>query len=552
MNKLKTFLSKHNTRGALLIIVISTLSQIYFFQTLHVPKLILPLILYYGALTLCSPYFAALTIGILEFVLLYINDTKTRLTETQLSAIDIIELKQAAAISSYSDPLITTLISLLIFSLIVGIWRKRGISWKFAILPIFLVTVLLADFNRDQQHESMVQSALNLVKMRRHSFNGKKSVRRNGIFVHLIQTIDSLKIPEKTEHAFYQNFPADINIQISARPDIYIIMCESCFTTADDSFPTPLKKLNEIGFKESIMLSPQYGGGTADAEFELLTGLPSANLRGIKYQLYGNKFHPNSLSLPSFLKDENYQTVGMHNYFSFFWKRNSVYPLLGFNEYYFIEDMGWQQHESWKPEDNYLYSKALESIKQQNDQNKSLFYFMVTMHSHGPYKDENGDLGEKHYLKLIDETTHEIFKFYDQIKEHAKTRNKDALIVIFGDHKPSLTELFIKRGIFDEDDSEIERKRKASQIPVFFKYISSRPQDIQNELAQQINMKPIYCLPGILLDTLHFDQMFFNSLKSACEHEISSLSDTQWLIKNFPLGLYGENLFSDTKNKQTK
>src|SRR5690606_13180933 len=118
---------------------------------------------------------------------------------------------------------------------------------------------------------------------------------------------------------------------------------------------------------------------------------------------------------------------------------------------YFIEDMGWEQKESWKPEDNYLYEKVLQNIEQQLHLPQSFFYFMVTMHGHGPYKNKNGDLGEEHYLKLMKETTDELLNFHDQIQKLSKTRKKNALIIVFGDHKPSLTDLFIKKGIFKEN-----------------------------------------------------------------------------------------------------
>src|SRR5690606_3243363 len=103
-----------------------------------------------------------------------INDTKTRLTDTQLSAIDIIELKQAAAISSYSDPIMTTFISLVIFCFIIGIWRKKRISWRYAVLPTLLAGILFLDYNRDQRQSSITQSAFSALGMRVHAFNGKK------------------------------------------------------------------------------------------------------------------------------------------------------------------------------------------------------------------------------------------------------------------------------------------------------------------------------------------------------------------------------------------
>lgn len=536
------------------ILILSSLAQVYFFSALYAPKLLIPLFLYFSFLSFLPQVLAACFVGSLEFLLLYINNKKTVLTDTQLAAIDIIELKQAAAISSYSDPIITIIIVISSILLLAGIWRKRRVSWRWSVLPCILLLTIFFDYNQSSlKKHSLTNTFLETFKLSYDGWNWKKNIRRNGIFAHLIQTLDTLRIPKKEEHNFYKKFLSEDLKRETIKPDIYVIMCESCFTTFDSAFQTDLHRLTGIGFKEALIYSPQYGGGTADVEFEFLTGLPASNLRGIKYQLYGSKFNESSLSLPSFLKPENYQTVGMHNYFSFFWKRNSVYPLIGFNESFFIEDMNWTETDNWKPEDNYLFDKALTHIESQKDLSQNLFYFMVTMYSHGPYPEYEGDLGEKSYREVMKHTTNQIIEFHNKLQNKINIRKKDALIVVFGDHKPSLTELFIKKGIFNENDSETERKNKSSQVPIYFKYLSVNGRNqIQNDLAQEANMKPVYCMPGVILDNLNLNNLFFDALMNACEQETAQLTNIEWLNDNFPLGLYGENLFSDTRDNQER
>ena len=88
---------------------------------------------------------------------------------------------------------------------------------------------------------------------------------------------------------------------------------------------------------KGTMISPVTGGGTANVEFEYLTGdslafLPSST---VAYQLY---LYDGCPSLVSQAKDLGYHTIAFHPYLSSGWNRTSVYPWLGFDEAHFQED----------------------------------------------------------------------------------------------------------------------------------------------------------------------------------------------------------------------
>lgn len=79
------------------------------------------------------------------------------------------------------------------------------------------------------------------------------------------------------------------------------------------------------------------GGNTADTEFEFLTGNTMAFLPvgSIPYQQYIKSTTP---SLASYLKSIGYATYAQHPYYGSGWNRDTVYPLLGFDNLSFMQD----------------------------------------------------------------------------------------------------------------------------------------------------------------------------------------------------------------------
>ena len=91
-------------------------------------------------------------------------------------------------------------------------------------------------------------------------------------------------------------------------------------TFSEDPVPTIHRLQKESSIR--IFVSPQYGGGTSNVEFEVLTGNSMSFLPGgsIPYQQYISKPVP---SLASYFADQGYKSMGIHSYEGWFWDRNS-------------------------------------------------------------------------------------------------------------------------------------------------------------------------------------------------------------------------------------
>ena len=84
-------------------------------------------------------------------------------------------------------------------------------------------------------------------------------------------------------------------------------------------------------------LSSVYGAKTPNSEWEFLTGNSMAFLPdgSVVYQQYIDK-EPSTLVTT--LKDNDYTCVAMHPYYASGWNRSTIYPTMGFDETYFIDD----------------------------------------------------------------------------------------------------------------------------------------------------------------------------------------------------------------------
>lgn len=234
-------------------------------------------------------------------------------------------------------------------------------------------------------------------------------------------------------------------------PNIIVIMNEAFsdpavlgdFETNEDYMPFVHSILNgEVANTASGWLNVSVlGGNTANTEFEFLTGNTMAFLPqgSVPYQQYLKEEQP---SLASHLKSLGYRTIAMHPYNSTGWDRNKVYPLLGFDEMYFIRDYSNPEKIRKYVSDRACYDKIIE-LYEEKSKNEPFFIFNVTMQNHSSYSEEFDNFTPditvtdsksktlNNYLslmKLSDEALEYLFDYFSSVDE-------DTIIVFFGDHQ---------------------------------------------------------------------------------------------------------------------
>ena len=237
-------------------------------------------------------------------------------------------------------------------------------------------------------------------------------------------------------------------------PNIIVVMDEAFsdlsvlgdFDTNTDYMPFvhSLEKGNENTITGYLNTSV-CGGNTADTEFEFLTGNTMAFLPvgSIPYQQYIKSTTP---SLASYLKSIGYATYAQHPYYGSGWNRDTVYPLLGFDNLSFMQDYSNQRFVRKYISDETSFDRIIETYENKPD-GQPAFIFNVTMQNHGGYTDtyygfDNTVTADKlnnsaldQYLSLIkmtDEDLKNLIEYFSNVDE--KT-----IVVFFGDHQPNDT-----------------------------------------------------------------------------------------------------------------
>ena len=264
-------------------------------------------------------------------------------------------------------------------------------------------------------------------------------------------------------------------------PTIIVIMDESFadFRVMGEGFQTNepvmpfLDSLHENTIR-GYALSSVYGGGTANSEYEFLTGNSLAFLpQGcICYQQY---VHGGACSLVSELKGRGYECLAMHPYYESGWMRNTVWPGLGFDECMFLDDF---------PRENLLRSfvsdqEMFEMITHRyetRDPEKPLFIWGVTMQNHGGYTYggsdfvptialqglENDYQSAEQYLSVI----HETDKALEYLINYFRQVNEPVVIAFYGDHLPKLPDSFYEE-IHGGSFEDLTQKQQRYTVPFF-------------------------------------------------------------------------------------
>lgn len=235
-----------------------------------------------------------------------------------------------------------------------------------------------------------------------------------------------------------------------ATRNVHIIAAESLwdptrlkgFTLTRDPWNAEFRALwSDTG--HSMILSPVFGGGTANAEYEALCGLP-ANTPAMMFQT--EVLNAQTPCLPLLLKKRGYHALASHPNRAGFWNRNMAFPRIGFDRFISLNDYRLDELRGPYLSDPSTLRQNLEHVAAAP---KPVFNYVMTIAAHWPYNEDKSETGAstrerveitpedelaEDYINAIGESTEALQGF---IRELGKT-DPDALIVIFGDHLPLL------------------------------------------------------------------------------------------------------------------
>lgn len=196
------------------------------------------------------------------------------------------------------------------------------------------------------------------------------------------------------------------------------------------------------------MLSQNYGGGTANIEFEALTGFSMALFNAQLTTPY-TMLVPKMDQLPSIvsaLNAQSYQTTAIHPYNTSMYKREDVYQTLGFDQFISERTMTYTDTIENNPyiSDESAYKEVMTLLKEEKTPQ---FIHLVTMQTHMPYNgkydrlgysaeisDGSGTLDLENYLQDISYSSTALKQFTEELKNLSRR----TLVVFWGDHLPGI------------------------------------------------------------------------------------------------------------------
>ncbi|NLO62921.1 MAG: sulfatase-like hydrolase/transferase [Clostridiaceae bacterium] len=403
---------------------------------------------------------------------------------------DIVTVRTAINVSGQyplllSSTLVLTFLSLVLIGIMIAKLKVRTESTRKrtvggALSFILLVGLVLSLFATDRYQITRL-SFMQKIGITNNVWNQPANYSANGLLLALTMNAQDLIVrePEGYSENIIGEMSADLKARVisernramiepyannvaeaalgpvippkESRPNIIVIMDES-YTDLTDVAPFEMNQsvndyissLRTDTIRGSLYVST-FGGGTANSEFEFLTGNSMAYLPGgsVPYLQYVDE---KTGSLPWILKQNGYSTIAVHPYLDSGWSRPIAYERLGFDRFVSIDDFRNPEYIREYVSDRSSFDKVIELYEQKGDQ--PIFLFNVTMQNHGGYGKTHGNFREdvrlseypdrfpetEQYLSLIrktDEAVRELIEYFSR-------RDEPTIILFFGDHAPSM------------------------------------------------------------------------------------------------------------------
>ena len=433
----------------------------------------LPIALLCAALgfALANPMYGAAVVGLITGVMSLINRVKITMRSEPFVPRDIVLVKEAAdAMGNYdlSLPWAQAGVLLLLILLFVAAGmllppkkpeKKRGLVRAAACLLCLLLLVGLVAFvySSDAVYESFETEK---------PYDSCAVADELGFpyyFCYHFSTMSVAK-PEGFDRAEAESWEQDYEApEDAAELNVVFVMNEAFSDILNEDvfvFPEgehPMSVYNELAAGENAyaghIVIPYFGGGTADTEFDVATGMQT------------NLLNPNSPSLTAFrcverpmeslyrvFGSEGYTTSFMHPGDGWFYGRDEVYELLGAQEIYFADDMeGLEYKGEWVTDAS--FAKLIEQrFEDSVSSGVPDFTYAVTIQNHMSYtEDKYGDYACPKVEATVElspevQTAVDVYAegirdanaMLKELTEFYSAQSEPVLLIFFGDHLPYL------------------------------------------------------------------------------------------------------------------
>lgn len=256
---------------------------------------------------------------------------------------------------------------------------------------------------------------------------------------------------------------------------------------ADYQGPTYFKSIDDCLSRGRLYVSA-YGGGTANTEFEFLTGNSMAYLGSGVYP-YTTYDLTDTENLAAQFKSLGYHTTAMHPNHGTNWNRENVYKDFGFDQFLTINDFQNAETLRGMVTDKATYDKILELL---DTNSNPQFIFDVTMQNHSgydtgliPYDKQmslnidgefNSNVNE--YVSLIQQSDEALKYFLNKLSK----LDRKVVVVFWGDHQPFFPDTYNDRWFTNEDDATHQERLWQTSYIIWANYdVAGNSQTSQEE-----------------------------------------------------------------------
>ena len=253
---------------------------------------------------------------------------------------------------------------------------------------------------------------------------------------------------EKTE----ENLPATKD---GSHPNILFLQLESFFDPtlvnyldiSEDPIPYFRKLMEE--YSSGYYKVPSVGAGTANTEFESITGMSLHYFGPGEYPYKSILKETTCESAPYVLKNLGYTAHAVHNNEANFYGRRSIFPNLGFDTFTsaeYMKDENQKNPLGWT-KDSVLTDEIVKCLDSTEGPD---YVYTISVQGHGDYPSEpvlenpeitvsgapTDELNNKweYYVNQI----HEMDNFVKELTDRLADYPEDVVLVMYGDHLPTM------------------------------------------------------------------------------------------------------------------
>lgn len=331
--------------------------------------------------------------------------------------------------------------------------------------------------------------------------------------------------------------------------------------------PIPYYRSLMKNYSSGFYTVPSVGAGTANTEFETLTGMSMRYFGAGEYPYKGILKEQASESAAFIWDSLGYTSHAIHNNEANFYSRRAVFGNIGFDTFTSSEYMDTQDDKNelgWMRDENLIkyITGAMDSTITKD------FVFTVSVQGHGAYPEEpvlenpaitvSGAAtdGENCQWEYYVNQLHEMDQFLEKLIATLESQDEDVVLFLYGDHLPTLNleEEDLKKGnLFQTkyvmwDNMGLERKTKSLNAYQAMAEVMDRVgvhEGIMFQFHQKMQKDPYY---QIDMQTLMYDMLYGEKyvygeenpyrakslhmgIKDAYLAELQHISDTMFYAK---------------------